>query len=889
MIGENLGHYKIVQLLGKGGMGEVYVADDTRLNRQVALKVLPSELAGDPERRARFEREAQAVAALNHPNIVTIHSVEEVEGTHFITMELVRGQSLAELLPKDGLALNRFLELAIPLSDAVAVAHQNGVTHRDLKPENVMVGDDGRLRILDFGLAKLVEGPIRTAGSDSDDLPTQTVTQEGRVLGTVAYMSPEQAEGRPIDHRTDIFSLGVMFYEMATGQRPFAGDTSMSVLTSILRDEPGSVTDLNVRLPRQLGRFVKRCLQKDPDRRYQSALDLRNELEELQEEIATGQVTPVGSGTAAGSAKGPSWLVPAALVLAAVGLGFGIWSWLGRDRGAPAAAQAERTFESMQIRPVTSTGTARLSAISPDGKYVAYVAGDNPEGVLRVKQIATGSDVDIFRPGGDGLWFHQVMFANDGDYVLYVAGTNFDRPGDLWQIPTLGGTPRRLLGGIHSGAGVGLAPDGERLALSWSPKEMTGPAHELWIGQLADGEPQKVLTLPESQLLDSIAWSPDGGEIAIATFEFQGARSGISLVPVAGGEPVPLGERRWTGINQIAWYPDGSGLVVVAFEIGLPGNQVWEVRYPGGETRRITNDLNDYDGVSLTADGQAMALVQTDQRSSLWLEALPDGEPSQLATTTGNENGVDGVAFLPGGELLFTADTGTQFHLWAVRPDGTATRQITTEGPYNADPYVGGPDSLITYTSFNGEKVGVFAANPDGSERRSLTPDEPMAFNLGLSPDGVWVYFQTLRDGALLLHRRPVAGGPAELVLDGHVHSPSWSHDGSRLALHRSDPDDGRWKTFIYSTADNELLSVQDFHSEGNSPWGPDDASLYHLQTVDGVQNLFLMPLDGSDRQQVTRFSEGEIFSFAVSPDDSTLVVAHGQTLRDIVRIENFR
>jgi Tol biopolymer transport system component/predicted Ser/Thr protein kinase len=888
MVGQSLGHYRIVQLLGKGGMGEVYVAEDTKLNRQVALKVLPSELAGNAERRTRFEREAQAVAALNHPNIVTIHSVEEVDGQHFITMELVKGKSLSELIPNAGLSTDRFLELAIPLSDAVAAAHEHGVTHRDLKPENIMVGDDGRLRILDFGLAKLAEGPISSSGSGSDDMPTQTVTQEGRVLGTVAYMSPEQAEGKPIDHRTDIFSLGVIFYEMATGKRPFEGDTSMSVLTSIMRDDPGSVTDLNGRLPRQLGRFVKRCLQKDPTRRYQSALDLRNELEELQEEVATGQVAPVGTAIAGGS-KGPGWLLPAALVLAAIGVGFGIWSWLGRDRGAPAATRAESMFESMEIRPVTSTGTARLSAISPDGKYVAYVAGDNPEGVLRVKQIATGSDVDIFRPAGAGLWFHQVMFAADGDYVLYVAGTNFDRAGDLWQIPTLGGTPRRLLGGINWSAKVGLSPEGERLAMARAPKEMTGPAHELWIGDLAGGDPQRVLSLPESQMLSSIAWSPDGEQIAIATFDFQGARSGVSLVPLAGSEPALLGERRWTGINQIAWYPDGSGLVVVAFEIGLPGNQVWELKYPSGDTRRITNDLNDYDGISLTADGQIMALVQTDRRSSLWLAALPDGDATQLATTTGNENGIDGVAFLPGGELLFTAESGTARHLWAVQADGTGSRQITTEGLFNGDPYVGGSEPLITYTRFDGETVGVFTANPDGSDRRSLTPEEPIALNRGLSPDGTWVYYQTLRDGAMLMYRRPVAGGPAELVLDGHAHSPSWSHDGSRMAVHRNDAADGRWKTYIYATDDDELLSVLDFHSEGGSPWGPDDASLYHLETVDGVQNLFLMPLDGSTRRQVTHFTEGEIFNFAVSPDGATLVVAHGRTLRDIVRIENFR
>ncbi|MCG6950690.1 MAG: serine/threonine protein kinase, partial [Acidobacteria bacterium] len=273
MIGNNLAHYRIVGGLGKGGMGEVYLAEDTRLNRRVALKVLPSEMAADPERRARFEREAQAVAALNHPNIVTIHSVEEADGVHFITMELVEGQTLSKLLPKNGFGLRELLEIAIPLADAVSSAHRSGITHRDLKPDNIMVDGEGRLRILDFGLAKTRDAEAADQGLTQ--APTATVeTEEGKILGTVAYMSPEQAEGKPVDSRTDIFSMGTILYEMATGERPFRGGTSMSTISSILRDDPAPVTELNRSLPRHLGRVVRRCLAKDPDRRYQTALDL---------------------------------------------------------------------------------------------------------------------------------------------------------------------------------------------------------------------------------------------------------------------------------------------------------------------------------------------------------------------------------------------------------------------------------------------------------------------------------------------------------------------------------------------------------------------------------------------------------------------------------------
>jgi serine/threonine protein kinase len=251
-------------------MGEVYVAEDTKLQRRVALKVLPKEMAADPERRSRFEREARAVAALSHPNIVTVYSVEEADGVHFITMELVEGKTLAKVLPRNGFSLGELLEIAIPLADAVSSAHRTGITHRDLKPDNIMVDGEGRLRVLDFGLAKLHD----SAGAEEGltHAPTATVeTEEGKILGTVAYMSPEQAEGKTVDPRSDVFSLGTILHEMATGERPFRGDTKMSTIGAILKDQPASVTERNPSLPRHLGRIVRRCLAKDPDRRYQTA------------------------------------------------------------------------------------------------------------------------------------------------------------------------------------------------------------------------------------------------------------------------------------------------------------------------------------------------------------------------------------------------------------------------------------------------------------------------------------------------------------------------------------------------------------------------------------------------------------------------------------------
>src|SRR5262245_37394665 len=286
--GQKVSHYRIDRKIGEGGMGVVFLAEDTKLGRRVALKVLHAEVSSDPARRARFEREARAIAALNHPNIVTIHSVEEADGLCFLTMELVVGQSLTHLMTRDGLALGRMLDLSLGIADALVAAHRQGIVHRDLKPDNIMVTGEGRIKVLDFGLARLRESALE---GTSTAFPTSSITEEGKIVGTVSYMSPEQAEGKPLDHRSDIFSFGIVLYEMATGRKPFQGDTAISTISSILKDTPPPPQQVNQLLPVELGRIIKRCLSKELDRRYQSTDDLRNELRELKEESDSGELS----------------------------------------------------------------------------------------------------------------------------------------------------------------------------------------------------------------------------------------------------------------------------------------------------------------------------------------------------------------------------------------------------------------------------------------------------------------------------------------------------------------------------------------------------------------------------------------------------------------------
>src|SRR5512143_369777 len=326
LVGRTLGPYRVLESLGSGGMGHVYVAEDTRLERRVALKVLPPDMAEHPDKLARFQREARAVASLSHPGIVTLLTpLEEADGLRFLTMELVEGETLSKSIPARGFPIERFLSLAVALTDAVAAAHRQGILHRDLKPENVMLTPDGRLKVLDFGLAKLRFDTPDEGDADRTMRETKSVTQDGRIVGTVAYMSPEQAQGLPVDHRSDIFTLGILLYEMATGERPFRGNTNLSVLSSILKDTPRPASELRDDIPQPLARMIQRALEKRPEDRYQSATDLRRDLEDLKRDVDTGELvlrTTAGRPrVVAPGSRRRRWALPAAIGAALVVVG----------------------------------------------------------------------------------------------------------------------------------------------------------------------------------------------------------------------------------------------------------------------------------------------------------------------------------------------------------------------------------------------------------------------------------------------------------------------------------------------------------------------------------------------------------------------------------------
>ena len=420
MIGSTISHYRITGKLGSGGMGDVYEAEDTELRRRVALKVLPEHLASDPERLERFKREARAVASLNHPNIVTLHSVEESDGRHFLTMELVDGKSLDALIPEGGFDLERLFELAIPIADALSAAHENGVVHRDLKPANVMVGEDGRLRIVDFGLAKLWEESLE----DTDtELATEGLTKEGVAMGTAPYMSPEQLQGREIDHRSDLFSLGILLFEMTTGRRPFQGESSIELASSILKDNPDSVTDIREGVPRHLGRIIRHCLEKDPELRFQSAKDVRNELAGLKDEVASGEV-PLSSGAMPAvpsvgpetKAK-PAWLIPVVVVAALILVAGIVWMTRGRQEVVPgetvvATEPKAAAVEKIVVLPFENLGS------DEDAYFAAGVAEEITGRLGSVSGLQVISRKSAQRYAGTDKTLQQIGDELNVGYVL---------------------------------------------------------------------------------------------------------------------------------------------------------------------------------------------------------------------------------------------------------------------------------------------------------------------------------------------------------------------------------------------------------------------------------------------------------------------------------------
>ena len=868
--GFQLGQYKIESLLGEGGMGVVYRAFDTRLNRPVAIKVLSGDLA-DADARRRFQREAQMASALNHPHILTIYDIGEFEDRQYLVMEFVDGTTLKGWARADKRTWRQIAELLTGVADGLAAAHVAGILHRDVKPENILVAKNGYAKLADFGLAKLFD---RSSQEDATRTVTMEATRPGEVVGTIAYMSPEQAGGRTVDARSDIFAFGVVLHELVAGQRPFRGASDLEVLQAILHGEPAR---LSTEVPSALRMAAEKAIEKDPADRYQTMNDLVVDLRRFSRGTAeTPLVEP-----ATGKAPRPRWIAPAGIAALALVVGLAAGRWL-ELKPPPAATN-------VQFQRITDfIGVEESPAISPDGKTVAFLAQAGGQRQVWIRLLSGGVPLQITR---DNVDHQEPRWASDSGSLIYFSpASDAGGEGTIWEVSALGGVPHPIVTAVTGGD---ISHDGHRIAIF----RTRGQDVEL-VQVNRDGSNARTVASLHGNF-DRPRWSPDDRWIAFHHGLEDVFNDTIDVVSAAGGAPHEVA--RADSIRGLAWLPDNSGLIYSSSTgstiLYPPVFNLRMVRRDGGGERQLTFGDASYGEPDAAASGR-LAASRLRIQSDVWNFPVtgPPAENTRNAVRITRQTGQaqTPTASPDGKEVVFLSDSGGHGNLWVANADGSAVRQITFEH----DPAVvlGVPiwspaqNQIVFILTRNGN-TGEWLVNPDGSGLHQLVEHGSGAM---WSADGRWLYYAR---GACI-EKVPVSGGSARRVRCETLPLPSGiTSDGSTLYyanpdlafafwdIRRAQPESGPSQPL--TRVPGQRIPVD------RTLWqivlSPDDQWFAAPLADQGVTNLWIMPAAGGPMRKVTDFGERSVVimrRISWAPDSKSIYAAVADTDADIVLLD---
>jgi eukaryotic-like serine/threonine-protein kinase len=948
-----IGRYEVKSKLGEGGMGEVFLAHDAELEREVAIKVLLSEFCYNLERVNRFKLEAKAASALNHPNIITIYEIGGGKDALHIVTEFIEGKTLRGLLQRGWVTLESAFDIALQVAGALNAAHKEGIVHRDIKPENIMVREDGIVKVLDFGLAKpglgQGEGETGRGGEDNSTLTmsprprvsaspllqSPRLTSPGMVLGSVGYMSPEQARGKEVDGRTDVWSLGVVFYEMLTGGTPFDGETLTDILANIIHKEPQPITDFLPDAPLGLQHIINKSLAKKCEDRYQTVKDFASDLKNLRREFGFGEVDGFMTGNfekptnpttdinlhdtreaktliqnsvsaetltqtvspeikTSPPIKRSGWIIQVAIVGFAVLIALGAW-YFRPIQFVPGE------LNSLQISTVADSDKAFAPAISVDGKYLAYINYENGKKTLMVEQIATGSKVPLVAQT-ENEGFLPPTFSPDGYYVYYVLADK--GVGTLFQISTLGGTPKKLLNDVDSK--VTFSPDGKQIA--FRRRDAVTGIESIFIAN-SDGTNEKSFISSRDlgiKAFKEVAWSPRGIGLLISgggdVMPDEIVKSRLMLVTLAEKRIAKFGEKDWLNANSFYWTKDKSSLLMLAKSTEQEPAQIWQISYPEGtEIKRLTNDSSGFETMSYSPEADIITAAKQSTFSSLWSFNPTSKELAQITTDNKSLLGATGFEFTPDGRILTSEVENNKSNLVLLTEDGKEEKSLTANDSFNGQAVISPDGRFVVYSAAKNEMVSLWRIDIDGANALQLTkPENEYDSRPQITADGKFIIFERrsadFTKSSLL--KIPIEGGePLPLVTDDKQMQilPKLSDDGKFLVYSTMSFDKANTRfnrsVKVHTMNGNtpgELKKSFDTYFGFNYRFTPDGKNLTYINQT-GVPNIFNVPLDGNAPKQLTNFNSGHTVNFAWSKDGKKLYIVRAIINSELLLLKNSR